>query len=63
MLVVGGVIPPQDFGAVYAAGISAIFPPGTVITDAAEALIDALNARQGFAQKDPAAYHIAADQP
>jgi methylmalonyl-CoA mutase cobalamin-binding domain/chain len=28
MIVVGGVIPPQDFDALYAAGASAIFPPG-----------------------------------
>ena len=31
MIVVGGVIPPQDFDALYKAGASAIFPPGTVI--------------------------------
>ncbi|WP_368735468.1 cobalamin-dependent protein, partial [Klebsiella aerogenes] len=29
MIVVGGVIPPQDFAALYEAGASAIFPPGT----------------------------------
>ena len=32
MIVVGGVIPPQDYDALIAAGASAIFPPGTVIT-------------------------------
>jgi len=51
MIVVGGVIPPQDFQAVRDAGASAIFPPGTVIADAAEQLIDELNARLGYAQK------------
>ena len=51
MIVVGGVIPPQDFQAVHDAGASAIFPPGTVIADAAEQLIDELNARLGYAQK------------
>ena len=56
LLVVGGVIPPQDYAAVTAAGVSAIFPPGTVITDAALALMQTLNETQGFAQKDPAAY-------
>ena len=31
MIVVGGVVPPQDYDALRAAGASAIFPPGTVI--------------------------------
>ena len=35
MIVVGGVIPPDDFDELYAAGATAIFPPGTVIADAA----------------------------
>ena len=48
MIVVGGVIPPQDFDAVRAAGASAIFPPGTVIADAAASLIDELNGRLGY---------------
>ncbi|SDF90359.1 methylmalonyl-CoA mutase [Lentzea fradiae] len=39
MIVVGGVIPPQDFDELYAAGASAIFPPGTVIADAAKDLL------------------------
>jgi methylmalonyl-CoA mutase len=39
MIVVGGVIPPQDFEELYAAGASAIFPPGTVIADAAKDLL------------------------
>jgi len=42
MIVAGGVIPPDDFDAVLAAGATAIFPPGTVIPEAAEKLIDAL---------------------
>jgi methylmalonyl-CoA mutase len=56
LVVVGGVIPPQDFEALREAGAAAIFPPGTVIPEAAEALVEALNARQGYAQKDPADY-------
>ncbi|HEX2554145.1 MAG TPA: methylmalonyl-CoA mutase [Microvirga sp.] len=48
MIVVGGVIPPQDFEALYAAGASAIFPPGTVIADAAEKLLHELNRRLGY---------------
>jgi len=42
MIVVGGVIPPQDFDALYEAGAAAIFPPGTVIADAAGDLLEAL---------------------
>ena len=39
MIVVGGVIPPGDFDELYAAGATAIFPPGTVIADAAAGLL------------------------
>ncbi|MGI3899081.1 MAG: methylmalonyl-CoA mutase [Janthinobacterium lividum] len=56
LLVVGGVIPPGDYDSVRAAGVAAIFPPGTVIAEAAEALLAALNKRFGYVQKDPAAY-------
>ncbi len=45
LIVVGGVIPPQDFDALREAGAAAIFPPGTVIADAAEGLIDQLEQR------------------
>ena len=45
MIVAGGVIPPDDFDAVLKAGATAIFPPGTVIPEAAEDLIDTLLAR------------------
>jgi methylmalonyl-CoA mutase len=47
MIVVGGVVPPQDYDALHAAGAEAIFPPGTVIADAAEELLRKLNARLG----------------
>jgi methylmalonyl-CoA mutase len=50
MIVVGGVIPPQDFDALKQAGASAIFPPGTVIAEAAIALLDELNGLLGYAQ-------------
>ncbi|HJQ43859.1 MAG TPA: methylmalonyl-CoA mutase [Jatrophihabitantaceae bacterium] len=43
LLVVGGVIPPQDFDELRAAGAAAIFPPGTVIADAALDLLRTLN--------------------
>ena len=51
MIVVGGVVPPQDWDAVKAAGAEAIFPPGTVIAEAAEDLIRKLNKRLGYGQK------------
>ena len=54
MIVVGGVIPPQDFDALTQAGASAIFPPGTVIADAAVDLIDELNRRLGYGPKQAA---------
>lgn len=47
MIIVGGVVPPQDYDALYQAGAEAIFPPGTVIADAAEDLIRKLTARLG----------------
>jgi methylmalonyl-CoA mutase len=47
MIVVGGVIPPQDYEAIRAAGAEAIFPPGTVIADAARQLVTTLNRRLG----------------
>jgi methylmalonyl-CoA mutase len=50
MIVVGGVVPPQDCDALRRAGAEAIFPPGTVITEAAEALLTRLNARLGHAR-------------
>jgi len=48
LVVVGGVIPPQDFDALRAAGAAAIFPPGTVIADAAIDLMHKLNAQLGY---------------
>ncbi|HZA11407.1 methylmalonyl-CoA mutase [Mycobacterium sp.] len=48
MIVVGGVIPPGDFEALYAAGATAIFPPGTVIADAAIGLVRRLGERLGY---------------
>jgi methylmalonyl-CoA mutase len=42
LVAVGGVIPPQDFAALEEAGADAIFPPGTVIAEAAAALVDRL---------------------
>jgi methylmalonyl-CoA mutase len=48
MIVVGGVIPPGDFDELYIAGATAIFPPGTVIADAAIGLLGKLAERLGY---------------
>ncbi len=45
LIVVGGVIPPGDFDELRAAGAAAIFPPGTVIADAAAELLATLRER------------------
>ncbi len=47
LIVVGGVIPPGDFDELRAAGAAAIFPPGTVIADAALELLATLSAQLG----------------
>jgi methylmalonyl-CoA mutase len=51
MIVVGGVVPPQDYDALKVAGAEAIFPPGTVIAEAAEGLLHALNRRLGHSKE------------
>ena len=51
MIVVGGVVPPQDYEALLQAGAEAIFPPGTVIADAAEKLLKTLNKRLGHGKE------------
>ncbi|WP_153769857.1 methylmalonyl-CoA mutase [Labrenzia sp. CE80] len=48
MIVVGGVVPPQDYDELYASGATAIFPPGTVIAEAAVDLIAKLNTALGY---------------
>ncbi len=50
MIVVGGVIPPEDMEALRNLGAEAIYPPGTVIAEAAIDLLEALNRRLGYAQ-------------
>ncbi|WP_455359824.1 methylmalonyl-CoA mutase [Streptomyces sp. SYSU K21746] len=52
MIVVGGVIPPQDVETLHQAGAAAVFPPGTVIPDAAHDLVSTLAAALGH---EPAA--------
>jgi methylmalonyl-CoA mutase len=53
MIVVGGVVPAQDFPALREAGAEAIFPPGTVIAEAAQDLLERLNERLGYRQRTP----------
>ena len=52
MIVVGGVVPPQDYDALKRAGAAAIFPPGTVIAEAAETLLQSLNKRLGHGKAE-----------
>jgi methylmalonyl-CoA mutase len=47
MIVVGGVIPPQDHDELRSFGAAAIFGPGTVIAEAATDLLRELAARSG----------------
>lgn len=51
MIVVGGIIPPADVAALREAGAAAIFPPGTVVTDAAREVLEALSERLGYQQR------------
>ncbi len=52
MIIVGGVIPPQDIEALREMGAKAVFPPGTNIPEAVLEVLDVVNARlsQGFSQ-------------
>ena len=50
MIVVGGVIPPSDYDALYASGAKAVFGPGTNIPEAAAGLIEKLNTALGYAK-------------
>ncbi|MBT8228412.1 MAG: methylmalonyl-CoA mutase [Dactylosporangium sp.] len=50
MIIVGGVVPSQDFDALRAAGASAIYPPGTVIADSALDMLQELSRRLGHPQ-------------
>ena len=50
MIVIGGVIPPEDVETLKDMGAAAVFPPGGVIADIAQSLLSALNERLGYAQ-------------
>jgi methylmalonyl-CoA mutase len=51
MVVVGGVIPPEDFQALRDMGVAAIFTPGTVVPEAAITVLERLNVLLGYAQE------------
>ena len=46
LVLVGGVIPPQDYEALRAAGVAAIFGPGTHIPDSARSVLGLIRARR-----------------
>ncbi len=50
MIVVGGVIPPDDYDALFTAGAKAVFGPGTNIPEAAADLVVKLNDQLGYAK-------------
>ena len=54
MIVVGGVIPPEDYDVLFEAGAKAVFGPGTNIPEAAADLIDKLNAQLGYGPAEAA---------
>ena len=54
MIVVGGVVPPQDYDALVAAGAKAVFGPGTNIAEAAARLIGKLNVELGYSSREAA---------
>jgi methylmalonyl-CoA mutase len=51
LVFVGGVIPPEDFKTLEDMGVAAIFPPGTVIPEAAIKVLERLNEELGYAQE------------
>ena len=45
LVVVGGIIPPTDYEFLYNAGVAKIFGPGSMITEAADKVLSALENR------------------
>jgi methylmalonyl-CoA mutase len=50
LVIVGGVVPPKDYDELRAAGVGAIFGPGTNITEAAAEVIDLVSSRHEAAE-------------
>jgi methylmalonyl-CoA mutase len=53
MIVIGGVVPPEDVETLKQMGAAAVYPPGGVIADIAQDLLRALNEKLGYAQRAP----------
>jgi len=51
MIVIGGVVPPEDVETLKQMGAAAVYPPGGVIADIAQDLLGALNEKLGYAQR------------
>ncbi len=49
LVVVGGIVPPQDRPVLFDMGVTSIFGPGTVLTDAAKEILTTLRSRLGEA--------------
>ena len=47
MVIAGGVIPPKDYDFLYEAGVSGVFGPGTVISVAAQKILEELMGEEG----------------
>ena len=58
MVVVGGIVPEKDYEALRDAGASGIFPPGTVVAEAAATLVRDLNQRLGFEETGRANFPV-----
>ena len=46
IVICGGVIPPQDYDELFAAGVAAIYGPGTNIVAAAREVLDKIKAKR-----------------
>ena len=49
LVVVGGIVPPKDYDELKSIGVSAVFGPGTNITEAASEVIGLIQARSQVA--------------
>jgi methylmalonyl-CoA mutase len=45
LVVVGGIIPPKDYGILHQAGAACVFGPGTAVTSAANQVLSAIEKR------------------
>lgn len=50
MIVIGGVVPPEDVDTLKQMGAAAVYPPGGAIADIAQDLLRTLNEKLGYAQ-------------